>query len=72
MSRFHISKSAQCPFYTADVKQAVHCEGLFHGNTIHMVFQSEKKWKSYMKRFCCGEYKDCLICKMLNTLWEEP
>lgn len=68
MSRY-VSKYAVCPFYHRHDDNRICCEGTDKHNTINVVFGGKYELKEYSIKFCYDifNYKNCLICKALNT-----
>ena len=64
------SKYVQCPFYHSESKRKIHCEGVECGSSTHLVFESPDGNKKYKKKYCCGDFKKCLIAKMLYRKYE--
>lgn len=67
MSKFQISIEAECPFYTSEDKYKIRCEGLWDGSTTHIVFPSPQKKKRHKQKYCCTNYKVCMLAKTLYT-----
>ena len=65
----YVSKYAVCPFYHRHDDNRICCEGTGSRNTINLVFGNQCDLKVYGERYCnnLSGYKDCLICKALNT-----
>ena len=65
------STCVQCPFYRSESKRGIHCEGVSVGSAIHLVFEAPDGNKKYQEKYCCGNFKKCLIAKMLYRKYEE-
>jgi hypothetical protein len=65
-----ILAEAVCPFYLAEAKQKIYCEGLSHGSTIHLAFGSARNCEKYKAAKCRSSYKSCLISRMLFEKYE--
>lgn len=67
----YFSSDILCPFYHDDDAQKIKCEGVVDGNTIHVTFGSSTKARQYKRDYCCKEYKECRIAKMLYAKYAE-
>ena len=72
MSKY-TSKYVVCPFYHKNKTNRICCEGVSKGNTLNVVFESEKGMVRYENRFCdsMDNHKNCLIYQMLDKKYEE-
>ena len=62
-----------CPYYNYETKQAVHCEGVQDGIGLRLGFISKPIMNDYKSCFCKGQWKGCMIAKMLNAKYDyEP
>lgn len=59
-----------CPYYRADERQLIYCEGVEQGTAIHLAFSTLPQLKEYKERYCKFCWADCLIAGMLNRKWE--
>ena len=66
----YTSKSALCPFYQCEVPQSLKCEGVEHGTALHVTFDSKGHKAGYKARFCCGQYRNCMLFRMLEDKYE--
>ena len=73
MSTQYVSKYAVCPFYHRHDDNRLCCEGTDNNNTINIVFGDQNELKKYGNKFCndINNYKNCLICKALNSKYQE-
>ena len=67
----YLSSYILCPFYHGDDAQKIKCEGVVDGNTLHVVFGSSTVARKYKRDYCCKEYKECRIAKMLYAKYAE-
>jgi hypothetical protein len=66
MSEFK-SKFVKCPFYL-DRQGDTHrikCEGVKKGTSTQLTFVGKKE--NYLNKYCCEDYFNCKIYKMLCT-----
>lgn len=68
MGRYVTSADAICPFYRAEEKRAIHCEGVEQNSAIHNAFAGSAE--GYKARYCCTAWEECLIAKMLWSKYE--
>ncbi|MBP3538710.1 MAG: hypothetical protein J6J62_02580 [Oscillospiraceae bacterium] len=68
MGRHTISYEAQCPFYRAEERNVIYCEGVEKNSAIHNAFAGSAA--EYKKRYCCAEWDSCLIAKMLWSKYD--
>lgn len=64
------SRYVLCPFYKADSKHALKCEGIVPRSSINITFDTDKKKSNYMKKMCCVDYKECRIAQALYKKYE--
>ncbi len=66
----YIGKVVKCPFYreTQGDKSRIKCEGPVRGTTNQLTFRGDKRW--YLKDFCCKNYENCKIYKMLSDKYK--
>lgn len=68
MGRHYTDYNAQCPFYHANDKNLIYCEGVTDNTIIHLAFPgSAAKYKDY---YCCHKWEECLIAKMLWSKYD--
>ncbi len=60
----------ECPYYKYESSAAIHCEGVEDGTKLHLGFSSRYRLHSYKQRLCRGDWKKCLIAKMLNGKYD--
>ena len=63
MGRHTVSYEAQCPFYRAEERNMIYCEGVEDNSSIHNAFAGSAE--KYKTRYCCGDWEKCRIAKML-------
>lgn len=68
MGRHFVSYEAQCPFYKAEDKNIIYCEGVKDNSSIHNAFPGNAA--AYKKEFCCGDWESCLIAKALWSKYD--
>lgn len=68
MGRHFVSYEAQCPFYRAEDRNKIYCEGVEKGSSLHNAFDGSAA--SYKERYCCARWEDCLIAKMLWSKYD--
>lgn len=68
MGRHFVSYEAQCPFYRAEEKNVIFCEGVEDGSSIHNAFAASAK--SYKGRYCCAEWEKCKIARILWSKYD--
>lgn len=71
MSRHHTSCEAICPFYHAEDKNIIYCEGVKDNTTIHNAFPGNAA--AYKRGFCYDSagWKKCIIAKALWSKYED-
>lgn len=52
MSRYQESANVVCPFYSAEKKAAIRCEGPEKNSFIEVTFTSKGRKESYKSRYC--------------------
>jgi hypothetical protein len=62
------AKYVVCPFYIRSDQNKIYCEGVNENNTLNLVYEDSNKKRDYSLRYCrnADNYKNCLICQMLN------
>ncbi len=68
MGRHFVSYEAQCPFYRAEDRKVIYCEGVEQGSSLHNAFAGSAA--PYKERYCCARWEDCRIAKMLWNKYE--
>lgn len=68
MGRHFVSYEAQCPFYKAEDKNIIYCEGVEESSSIHNAFPGSAA--KYKARYCCADWESCLIAKMLWSKYD--
>ncbi|MGI5976171.1 MAG: hypothetical protein ACOX68_00545 [Candidatus Limivicinus sp.] len=68
MGRHFVSYEAQCPFYKAEDRNLIYCEGVEKNSSIHNAFSHSAA--AYKRHYCCGDWHSCLIAKMLWSKYE--
>ena len=64
-------KYVLCPYYHTNDKCKIKCDGIEETISTHPIFKSDAQKKQYMKKYCCGDFKDCRYANMLEMMWEE-
>ena len=71
MPKHSPSKKAICPFYRANQRQEIFCEGIKECTRLHLGFADPASLEDYRKQYCESyEYGDCRIAKMLAERFE--
>ncbi len=65
-----IMAEAVCPFYIAEARQKIYCEGVSRGNTLHLAFGNRRDCEEYKTANCRSSYKSCPISRMLFDKYE--
>lgn len=67
----YISGRVLCPFYkdAPQGKQMIMCEGVEKNTSIHVAFGDKKKMFEYMEQYCCQDYFECRVSRMLYKKW---
>ncbi len=68
MGRHTVSYEAQCPFYRAEERNMIYCEGVEDNSSIHTAFAGSAE--KYKTRYCCGDWEKCRIAKMLWSKYD--
>ena len=71
MAKRYVSPIAVCPFYCSESPQKVFCEGVEQGSSIHLAFGDSKQLRMYMRRYCKGDYRKCLVARTLLQKYDE-
>ena len=58
------SPYAICPFYKAEKRDEIFCEGLFKNSKIHFAISPPEKKVRYKRKYCEKNYERCPIAKM--------
>lgn len=68
MGRHFVSYEAQCPFYKAEDKNIIYCEGVEETSSIHNAFPGSAA--KYKQRYCCDDWQSCMIAAMLWSKYD--
>lgn len=68
MGRHFVSYEALCPFYRAEDKNIIYCEGVEETSSIHNAFPGSAA--KYKRRYCCDDWKSCRIANMLWSKYD--
>ena len=68
MGRHFVSYEAQCPFYKAEDRNIIYCEGVKDNSSIHNAFPGSAA--AYKKEYCCADWESCLIAKALWSKYD--
>ena len=68
MGRHYESYEAQCPFYKAEDKNIIYCEGVQANSRIHNAFPGTAA--AYKKEYCCKNWESCIIAKALWSKYD--
>lgn len=61
----------ECPFYIAEGKRGVRCEGLVKGSSLRLNFNREKSFLHFRENHCCSmQWEQCPIARMLDAKYE--
>ena len=71
MAKMRTCTDVKCPFYQADEKQKIHCEGIEPNTRLHLAFATDPQLLAYRHQFCEGNYCKCLIAMMLMIKYKE-
>ena len=63
MGRHRVSYHARCPFYKAEDRNVIYCEGVTDTSTIQLAFPGNAR--PYKEEYCGGDWEKCLIAKAL-------
>ena len=67
----HDSKFIKCPFFHAEEKQRIYCEGVTPDTSIHLVFISPKIKHEYRQLKCNRDYCSCRIFQMNDQKYDD-
>ena len=59
-----------CPFYKADNKWEIQCEGLENRSKIVLRYERMAEKKRQIREYCCRNWEMCEINRMLTMLYE--
>lgn len=64
------TENVKCPFYCSKQNDnyRIKCEGVVKGTTTQLTFVGSKN--KYLREYCCVDYKQCRIYKMLITKYD--
>ena len=68
MGRHFVSSDVLCPFYKAEDKTKIYCEGVVENSSIHNAFSGGAE--PYKRSYCCKNWQSCLISRMLESKYE--
>ena len=68
MGKHFVSYEAQCPFYKAEDRNIIYCEGVKDNSSIHNAFPGSAA--QYKKEFCCAGWESCIIAKALWSKYD--
>lgn len=61
-----------CPFYHAEDRQKLYCEGVADNCSLHIAFFSPSAKKRYRTNRCTTwDWSRCRVARMLNERWLE-
>lgn len=66
MGKHFVSYEPQCPFYKAEDRDAIYCEGVTDNSTIRLSFSGSAA--AYREEYCSQSWENCLIAK---ALWKK-
>lgn len=58
-------KYAKCPFYKSAKETSLKCEGIFSKSYVND-FDDKEKTRAYFFKYCCSDYKNCPIAKIIE------
>jgi hypothetical protein len=67
----HDSKFIKCPFFHAEEKQCIYCEGVSPDTSIHLVFISPRMKAEYRAIKCNKDYNSCKIFQLNDKKYDE-
>lgn len=70
----YVSAYVLCPFYRFEDReyhQVMVCEGVSDTTTIHLTFASPSAMMAHKEAYCCGNYRECRIARMLFDKYKE-
>ena len=62
-------KSARCPFYSNDGEKSIYCRDAMSDSALSVFFES--KSEVYAKHYCCSNWTDCTIARMLWAKYDD-
>lgn len=65
MGKHYVDYAAQCPFYKAEDRDIIYCEGVTDKSVIQLAFSGSAA--AYKNKFCCENWKRCLIASALQS-----
>ena len=65
MSSGYSNRLWKCPFFQADERQIVICEGG------RVSFTDRPTYLRYANGYCCGDWERCTLAMALNRFYEE-
>lgn len=71
MPRTSNEASIQCPFYKTITTKNINCEGVTETCNLSLMFISSEEKELYRRLYCERQYKDCKVCKMLESKYDD-
>lgn len=78
MSVNYADADIKCPFYKKGTSGYIQCEGYANASAIKLLFSSAKdghplkeEKDNYSDRYCCSNYGECPLYKIILTKYEE-
>ena len=65
MGEINVSAYARCPFYIAECRNAITCEGWIGDGKTKTYFESGEQKKKIRECYCDAAYKRCPVFRML-------
>ena len=59
-----------CPYYKADSKQEIQCEGIESRSKIALRYERMAEKKRQIREYCCKNWRQCEISRMLTMLYD--
>lgn len=66
MSTSYMFVHVKCPFFKGEEKNKIRCEGVQEGASCIQQYRKMEQKEKWMGRYCCENYKNCRIYKMLE------
>ena len=60
-----------CPFFKYDDTQRITCEGIIPHSSIRTIFHSPAAYNKHMAEFCCKNYQNCEIAKLVDEKYDD-
>ena len=61
----------QCPFWRGENPTCIICEGPSFKETLRRRFPNKEAKTAMFRRYCCTNYKDCCVYKLVYSCYEE-